>query len=109
VTNPPPKEQNGSSSPKKPVSPVASSACWWTSLFLVLAALTVENLSSAPAQLRAVVTVIAAGLLGAGFFVNFARKPAPGTYVGLRRFNTVMLWLAVAAVALFALLPRANP
>jgi hypothetical protein len=82
-----------------------ASACWWTALFLLLAALTIESLSSAPSQLRLAVVVLAGGLVSAGVYVHFALKPAPGTYVGLRRFNAVMLVLVAVSLAVFALLP----
>jgi hypothetical protein len=83
---------------------VVSSVCWWTALFLVLAALTVESLYSAPAQLRITVAAAAAAILLAGFYFNYAGKNANSGYAGWRRFNGVMLWVVAGAVVLYAVL-----
>jgi copper chaperone CopZ len=88
------------------VGPVAAAACWWIALFLVLAALTVENLASSPALLRVVAVAAAALALGIGFFLVYAGKRKSGGYVGLRRFNSVMIWVTAASVAAYALIPR---
>ena len=85
---------------------VAAAVCWWVALFLLLAALTVESLSSAPGVMRAIVVVLASGVLGAGFFLAYARRPRAGSLVGLRRFNSVMLWLVVLGLGAYALVPR---
>jgi len=109
MMKPPKNEQIVPSDRSRSVSPLVVTGCWWTALFLVLAALTIESLSSSPARLRLLVVVLAGGLVLAGFFFIFAKKPASGTYVGLRRFNAVMIWVVAAGVAGFALAPREDP
>jgi copper chaperone CopZ len=86
--------------------PIAAAACWWVTLFLILAALTIEGMATSPARLRMVVVAAAAVVLACGFFLVYARKQAPGSYVGLRRFNAVMIWIVSVGLAMFALIPR---
>jgi len=100
--------KSGFSAAPKATSTVAAAACWWIALFLLLVAFTVESLSSAPGRLRLFVAVLAAAVLGIGFFFAYARRPATRSFVGLRRFNAVMMWLVAAGVAAYALVPRGN-
>jgi copper chaperone CopZ len=87
---------------------VAAAVCWWIPLFMILAALTIEGLASSPARLRTWVSAAAALILGVGFLLVYARRPAPGSFVGLRRFNIAMLWVVTAGVAAFAFVPGGN-
>lgn len=89
----------------KATATIAAAACWWIALFLLLVALTVDSLASAPDLLRLIVVGLAAVALAVGFFLVYARRPAPGTLVGLRRFNVVMMWLVAAGVAAYAVVP----
>jgi copper chaperone CopZ len=99
-------DKSGSSAAPKATSTIAAAICWWIALFLLLVALTVESLSSAPGRLRLIVVGLAAGALGVGFFLAYARRPATRSFVGLRRFNAVMLWLVALGIAAYALVPR---
>lgn len=92
--------------PGAPAAPIVAAALWWVTLFLVLAAVTIESLSSSPIRLQLVVVVAAGSLLAASVYFNSNKKCSPGTFTGLRRFNTVMVLLAGLAVVAFALLPR---
>jgi copper chaperone CopZ len=105
----PGSDKNEFSAPTKATRTIAVAVCWWIALFVLLLALTVESHFSAPRQMRPIVAGLAAVTVGIGFFLAFGRRPPTGSLVGLRRFNTVMLWLVVAAVAAYALVPRAGP
>jgi copper chaperone CopZ len=93
----------------KPTRMLAAASCWWIALFVLLVAVTLESLSTAPGTLRLVVVLLAAGVLAVGFVLFYGRRPAPGVFVGLRRFNAVMLWMVAVGVAAYALAPREGP
>jgi copper chaperone CopZ len=99
-------DENGPKTPLRAGSQILAAMCWWSALFLILAALTIESVMATPERLRMIAVVAAGGLLVAGFFLIYRKRPMPQGFGGLRRFNAVMVWLVTAGLAAFALIPR---
>jgi copper chaperone CopZ len=95
------------------VAAVLSSACCWLPLSLVALGISAGGVGAVFEEYRVVLLGATAALLGAGFYFAYIRKPAcePGEACAvpnsrLQRFNKVMLWVATAFVAGFALFPN---
>lgn len=94
------------------VSAIASSACCWLPLLLITFGASAVGVASFFEKYRPVFLVLAAGLLGAGFYFNYFRKEqcAPGSACAaprprLQRFNRITLWIATALVVAFSFFP----
>jgi copper chaperone CopZ len=94
-------------------SAAVASACCWLPLLLLASGLSAAWVSAAFERLRPFFLLVAAGLLGAGFYLNYFRKEScgPGQACAvpnpkLGRFNRVMLWVATVVVSAVALFPK---
>ena len=92
---------------------VLSSACCWLPLSLNALGISAGGVGAFCEAYRVAFLGATAVLLGTGFYFVYLRKPAcePGDACAvpnprLQRFNKVMLWVATALVAGFALFPN---
>ena len=92
---------------------VASSACCWLPLLLIAVGVTAGGIGVFFETYRWLFLGLTAGLLGAGFYFAYFRKPQcePGDACAvpnrrLERLNRVTLWMATAFAASFALYPN---
>lgn len=93
------------------LSAAAASACCWLPLLLVVFGVSAGGLSMAFEKVRPFLLVVSPVLLGFGFYLNYFRQarckegecssPNPD----VRRVNRVVLWVASAAVLVFAFFP----
>lgn len=95
------------------VSAVVASACCWLPLLLLAFGVSAAGASAAFEKVRPFFLVVAAAMLGVGFYLTYFRKEAcaPGSECALpnpkvRRFNRVMLWIATVVVVAVALFPN---
>lgn len=97
------------------IAAALSSACCWLPLLLLVFGASAAGVSAFLERWRPVFLVVALGLLGAGFYVAYFRSAAvPACADGAcaaaprprRVFSQVMLWIAAALVAGFALFPN---
>ncbi|MBX6311451.1 MAG: cation transporter [Isosphaeraceae bacterium] len=94
------------------ISAVVASACCWLPLLFLAFGLSAAGASAMFERVRPFFLLVAAGLLGTGFYLSYVRKEScePGQACGvpnlkLRRFNRAMLWVAAAVVIAVALFP----
>lgn len=94
-------------------SAVVASACCWLPLLLLAFGVSAAGASAAFEKVRPFFLVVAAALLGVGFYLTYFRKEAcaPGSECALpnpklRRFNRAMLWTATVVVVAVALFPN---
>jgi len=94
-------------------SAVVASACCWLPLLLLAFGVSAAGASAAFEKVRPFFLVVAAVLLGVGFYLTYFRKEAcaPGSECALpnpklRRFNRAMLWIATVVVVAVALFPN---
>jgi copper chaperone CopZ len=91
---------------------ILSSACCWLPLLLLAFGASAAGVSGFFERWRPVFLIVAAALLGAGFYVVCFRKAscADGACEAAPRsrrvFSQVMLWVAAALVGAFALFPK---
>lgn len=90
-----------------------SSACCWLPLLLIGVGASSVGVAGFFEAYRPHFLAGAVILLGAGFYFVYLRKPRCGPdgscevpNVKLQRFNKIVIWLAAAAVAVFALFPN---
>jgi copper chaperone CopZ len=95
------------------VSALASSACCWLPLLLMGIGLSAAGITTFFERFRPLFLIVAAVLLGLGFYLNYFRKErcAPGEACAtpnprLRKMNRGMLWISTALVIAFALFPN---
>ena len=94
------------------LSALASSACCWLPLLLMGVGLSAAGIGTFFERYRPIFLIIAAALLGLGFYLNYFRKARcePGSSCdtpkpGLRKMNRGMLWVSTALVLAFAFFP----
>jgi copper chaperone CopZ len=94
------------------VSALASSACCWLPLLLMGIGLSAAGIGTFFERLRPLFLIVAAVLLGLGFYLNYLRKEhcEPGSACArpnprLRKMNRGMLWVSTALVLTFAFFP----
>jgi mercuric ion transport protein len=94
------------------LSALASSACCWLPLLLMGVGLSAAGIGTFFERFRPLFLIIAAVLLGLGFYLNYFRKERcePGSTCErpnprLRKMNRGMLWTSTALVLTFALFP----
>lgn len=94
------------------LSALASSACCWLPLLLMGVGLSAAGLGTFFERFRLLFLIIAAVLLGLGFYLNYFRKELcePGSACDrpnprLRKMNRGMLWVSTGLVLAFALFP----
>lgn len=95
------------------VAAVLSSACCWLPLSLIALGISAGGVGAFFEAYRVAFLGATAVLLGTGFYFVYLRKPAcdPGDACAvpnprLQRLNKIMLWVATALVAGFALFPN---
>lgn len=97
------------------VAAVLSSACCWLPLLLLAFGASAAGVSTFFERWRPAFLIVAVGLLAAGFYLVYSRRApvsvcADGTCAAAPRsrrvFSRVMLWIAAALVAGFALFPN---
>lgn len=94
------------------LSALAASACCWLPLLLAGVGLSAVGIGGFLERFRPLLLIVAAALLGLGFYLNYFRKercapdgscaPPPPR---LRRMNRISLWVSTALVLAFALFP----
>ena len=95
------------------IAAVVASACCWLPLLLIAFGASAAGVSATFERYRPLMLGVTAVLLGAGFYLVYFRKEtcAPGEACAvpnprLQRLNRTMLWVATAAVVVFALFPK---
>jgi hypothetical protein len=94
-------------------SAVAASACCWLPLLLIASGVSAGQGLAALEKARPLLLVVAAALLGSGFYLIYFRKEACAARSAcaasspmLRRFNRILVWIATLVVVALGLFPN---